>query len=125
MIVNNFGEKAPCSREILGRALLGANRLSLSKKTGALKLILQTAYFLLAEATICVLLTIRRRPYRLAVRTLPFHGRCTGSIPVRVAIKIKGFPSKLSFLGMLHSGWWSINNPWANIFQGAHLSIEA
>src|ERR1039458_6350640 len=30
----------------------------------------------------------RGRPYRLAVRTPPFHGGGTGSIPVRVAIPI-------------------------------------
>src|SRR5260221_2516976 len=30
--------------------------------------------------------TARYRPYRLAVRTPPFHGGGTGSIPVRVAI---------------------------------------
>ena len=28
------------------------------------------------------------RPYRLAVRTPPFHGGSTGSIPVRVAITL-------------------------------------
>ena len=30
------------------------------------------------------------RPYRLAVRTPPFHGGGTGSIPVRVAIPFQG-----------------------------------
>ena len=59
MIVNNFGEKVPYVREILERALLETERLILSETSEFLKLILQTAYFLLAEAAICVLLTIR------------------------------------------------------------------
>ena len=34
----------------------------------------------------CVYFLAPGRPYRLAVRTPPFHGGGTGSIPVRVAI---------------------------------------
>src|SRR6266567_5444045 len=37
------------------------------------------------------------RPYRLAVRTPPFHGGSTGSIPVRVASFFAGPPSARAF----------------------------
>ena len=33
----------------------------------------------------CLYCTVHGRPYRLAVRTLPFHGGSRGSIPLRVA----------------------------------------
>src|SRR5262245_24743028 len=38
------------------------------------------------DARSCVYFLALDRPYRLAVRTPPFHGGGTGSIPVRVAI---------------------------------------
>ena len=38
------------------------------------------------------------RPYRLAVRTPPFHGGGTGSIPVRVAMLLKDLRKIPEFL---------------------------
>src|SRR3954465_439267 len=53
---------------------------------------IQNSFFIIVTSfRACLYFQSLERPYRLAVRTPPFHGGGTGSIPVRVAILLRAW----------------------------------